>query len=61
MPRTSSGKIDRKRLVNWCYLTSDVMMRTYVPDLKTDPDLNDEPPSKLPFHGADFDSPPPAD
>jgi hypothetical protein len=46
--------IDRHRLVNWGYLTSDVMLRSYVPELRDEPE-----PVRLPFPNADFSSQPP--
>lgn len=36
--------IDRKRLVNWGYLTSDLMLRTWIPELETS-----DPPTQLPY------------
>jgi hypothetical protein len=46
--------IDRERLVNWGYLTSDLMLRSYVPEL-----AGAEPPTALPFPSASFAAPPP--
>jgi NTE family protein len=46
--------LDRRRLVNWGYLTSDLMLRTWVPELTDAP-----PPARLPFPGAAFASRPP--
>lgn len=46
--------IDRHRLVNWGYLTSDLMLRSYVPELS-----GAEPPTALPFPSVDFAAPPP--
>jgi NTE family protein len=46
--------IDRHRLVNWGYLTSDVMLRSYVPELRDEPE-----PVRLPIPEADFRSRPP--
>ncbi len=45
---------DQQRLVNWGYLTADLMLRTWIADLKTA-----DPPSKLPFENLTFASAPP--
>jgi NTE family protein len=44
---------DRRHLVNWGYLTCDVIVRKYVPDL-----VGADPPQSLPFKDADFTWPP---
>lgn len=44
---------DRSHLVNWGYLTSDVVMRSYVPEL-----VGAAMPSAFPFPGANFEEPP---
>lgn len=44
---------DRRRLVNWGYVLSDVVLRTFV--WRDAP-----PPERLPFHGDAFDQPPPS-
>ena len=46
--------IDRHRLINWGYLTSDVMLRTYVPELR-----EAAPASAYPYPKASLDGPPP--
>jgi NTE family protein len=46
--------IDRQRLINWGYLTSDIMVRSYVPAL-----MDDAPPVRYPFEGVRFEGPPP--
>jgi NTE family protein len=46
---------DRERLVNWGYLTSDLMLRSFVPELE-----EAEPPAALPFPSASLSEPPPA-
>jgi NTE family protein len=43
---------DRKRLVNWGYLTADVLLRSFIW-------RDADPPSKLPFDDATFAEPPP--
>jgi NTE family protein len=47
--------IDRQRLINWGYLTSDIMLRSYVPGLE-----GQAPPEAYPFKDATFDGPPPS-
>jgi len=47
--------IDRQRLINWGYLTSDTMLRSYVPALE-----GTAPPPRYPFDGARFEERPPA-
>lgn len=44
---------DRLRLVNWGYLTSDLVLRSYVPELHGAPTVKD-----LPYPGLDFSRPP---
>jgi NTE family protein len=48
------AKADQQRVVNWGYLTADLMLRTWIPELHevTAPD-------SLPFNGAGFQKPPP--
>jgi NTE family protein len=45
---------DREHVVNWGYLTSDLMLRTWIPELE-----DAAPPMRLPFLDATFASPPP--
>jgi NTE family protein len=47
------GEETSLRIVNWGYLTSDLVMRSYVPDLRTAP-----PPEQLPYPEFGFDKPP---
>ena len=47
--------VDRQRLINWGYLTSDLMLRSYVPELEVA-----DPPTALPYPDAGFAAPPPA-
>ena len=46
--------IDRQRLINWGYLTSDIMLRSYVPELR-----DEAPPVRYPFERARFEGLPP--
>jgi NTE family protein len=46
---------DRDHVVNWGYLTSDLMLRSWVPELENAPA-----PTDLPFPDATFEAPPPA-
>jgi hypothetical protein len=46
------SKSDRRWLVNWGYLTSDVLLRSWIWE-------DDDPPTKLPFEDASFAKPPP--
>lgn len=48
-------RIDRERLVNWGYLTSDLMLRSWVPGL-----ADAAPPTRLPFPAASFSGVPPS-
>ena len=44
---------DQQRLVNWGYLTADLMLRTWIADLEAA-----DPPTRLPFEHITFESPP---
>jgi NTE family protein len=46
---------DREHLVNWGYLTADLMLRSWVPELEDAPSSE-----QLPFPDARFSSPPPS-
>jgi NTE family protein len=48
------SRFDREHLVNWGFLTSDLMLRDFVPELRQAPA-----PTRLPFEAADLSQPPP--
>jgi hypothetical protein len=48
------AKSDQERVVNWGYLTSDLMLRTWIPE------LHDAAPESLPFRDSDFPKTPAA-